>query len=147
MKLVKPPGQFYDGKPCIYGHGTMRYSAGGACVVCSRQKSKERYASGRKKKSKYDPVYRRERNLLANYGLTIEQYDALSEAQGHVCAICGGIGEGHMSRRLVVDHCHRSGKMRALLCGKCNVGLGSFDDNPTKLRQAIEYLAGGTRRG
>jgi hypothetical protein len=87
---------------------------------------------------------RRARNLKRNYGLTIEQYDALLAQQSGRCAICGDRGENHNSKRLVVDHNHRTDAIRALLCLTCNLGLGGFKDDPERLKKAIEYL---TRHG
>lgn len=129
----------YIGLPCKLGHGTERYSAGGSCIVCSKEKSKRRWEEGTKKRAKYDPVYRRNRNLMANYGLTLADYDRMAEDQGNGCAICGGPPTGNTGR-FHVDHCHKTGNIRSLLCGKCNTGLGSFDDSPEKLRLAIAYL-------
>jgi hypothetical protein len=73
------------------------------------------------------------------YGLTVEQYEALLERQAGRCAICrtdepGGRGNWH------VDHCHESNAVRGLLCATCNVGLGMFRDDPTRLAAAIAYL-------
>jgi hypothetical protein len=53
------------------------------------------------------------------------------------CALCGG---PPTERGLVIDHCHRSGKVRALLCSSCNKGLGFFRDDPERLTAAITYL-------
>ena len=70
--------------------------------------------------------------------MTLEQYDQLFESQGGVCAICGRIDSD--GRRLSVDHDHRAGKVRGLLCGKCNRGIGIFDEDIIKLQSAINYL-------
>jgi len=59
-------------------------------------------------------------------------------AQGGVCAICGGINDNDDA--LSVDHDHETGRIRGLLCSKCNKGLGSFNDDPELLRKAIAYL-------
>jgi hypothetical protein len=73
------------------------------------------------------------------YGVSVEQYDALSTAQGHVCALCKTPAlDRH--KRLVVDHCHATGKVRALLCQPCNRALGQFRDNATILQRAADYL-------
>ena len=73
------------------------------------------------------------------YGLAPGDYERMLEAQGGVCAICkreprsGG-------RKLHVDHCHRTKKVRGLLCWHCNVGLGEFGDSPERLESASLYL-------
>jgi hypothetical protein len=77
------------------------------------------------------------------YGLTHEQYKSLLISQGSRCAICRtktprGRGEW------AVDHDHTTGKVRGLLCTKCNTGIGLFDDDPARLRAAIKYLVGAT---
>lgn len=75
------------------------------------------------------------RELRKRYGLTLDEYEKLS-ASG--CAICG-VSAG--SRRLCVDHDHKTGKIRGILCGNCNSGLGRFKDDPELLRKAAQYLA------
>lgn len=83
------------------------------------------------------------RNLRAYYDISYEEYLEMIEAQQNRCAICGDPpdpnGKGSFSR-LHVDHHHGTGKVRALLCGPCNKGLGDFRDDPDRLRKAIEYL-------
>lgn len=85
------------------------------------------------------------------YGITVEEYWALAEAQGHRCAICGCTKETAMRGRvsqhtdefwLHVDHDHESGKVRGLLCMECNTGLGKFRDDVSVLSAAISYLRG-----
>jgi len=81
---------------------------------------------------------------LCRHGCGIEQYRAILETQGGKCAICG-VAEGHRSRygricRLAVDHDHRSGEVRGLLCNNCNRGLGRFKDSVESLQAAISYL-------
>jgi hypothetical protein len=75
-------------------------------------------------------------HLKRRYGMSLADYDALLAHQGGVCAICGKKSK----RRLVVDHCHSLRKVRGLLCDKCNIGLGMFDDDIDRLRAAIAYL-------
>lgn len=77
-------------------------------------------------------------NLKTKYGITIEQYDAMLEAQGGVCAICSTPDpEG---QRLGVDHCHTTGQIRDLLCTRCNRGIGHFFDDPSRVDKAAAYL-------
>jgi hypothetical protein len=74
---------------------------------------------------------------LATYGLTIAAYDSMLAGQEGVCAICG---RPSGKRRPAVDHDHATGKVRGLLCGRCNQGLGYFGDAPDRLRLAVAYL-------
>ncbi len=74
--------------------------------------------------------------LKMKYGLTGKKYEQMFNAQGGVCAICSGSED----RLLCVDHDHKTGKVRGLLCTQCNLMLGNSDDSPERLRLAIEYL-------
>lgn len=87
---------------------------------------------------------RRSRLLFEKYKMTEAEYEVLNAQQSGVCAICQEPEtkihrEGGLCR-LVVDHNHRTGDVRALLCSACNVGLGSFRDNPDRLLAAVRYL-------
>lgn len=86
-----------------------------------------------------DPEYRRVWRLGNKYGITADEYTRMVAAQGGGCAICGAT-ECDDGRRLHVDHCHETGKVRGLLCAACNHGLGKFRDSPLLLRRAVEYL-------
>lgn len=72
------------------------------------------------------------------YGITWDQYQSLITAQNNLCAICNK-GESP-KRRLAIDHCHRTGRVRGLLCIKCNRALGYFGDDPAVVRAALGYL-------
>lgn len=78
-------------------------------------------------------------NLYKNYGITESDYLLMYENQQGVCAICFGKST-LKSGRLAVDHCHKTGKIRGLLCRHCNSGLGLFRDNAENLDRAIKYL-------
>lgn len=78
----------------------------------------------------------RKYHLKKHYGLTPEQYAVMRKAQHGRCAIC----RRRSPRRLHVDHCHRTGRLRALLCNRCNLGIGYFDDCPALMRKAAAYL-------
>jgi hypothetical protein len=73
--------------------------------------------------------------LMRNYGLTVDDFNEMARLQSGCCAICGSA-----ERQLVVDHCHESGHVRALLCNNCNTGLGMFGDNVDMLISAVAYL-------
>lgn len=79
------------------------------------------------------------------YGIRVDEYERMFAQQGGVCAICRGhetmasntVG---MVARLAVDHCHATGKIRALLCNQCNRGLGRFRDDINLMEAAVAYL-------
>lgn len=79
-------------------------------------------------------IARRKIRLMADYGLSIEEYDVLMERADHRCEICGS------SLRLRVDHCHATGIIRGVLCDPHNTALGSFGDNTDHLLAAVGYL-------
>jgi hypothetical protein len=89
--------------------------------------------------------------LQKTYGITFKEYKVMYLAQDGCCSICAtkfdldyvlrdGPAAEFAAIPLVVDHCHESGNVRALLCSSCNSGLGFFKDNQTSLAKAIEYL-------
>lgn len=87
--------------------------------------------------------YQAERTLRDKFGLTRAQFDELLASQGGGCAICGtknGMVRRGKELRLVVDHCHTTGRVRGILCNSCNNGLGRFKDDPKLLRRAAEYI-------
>ncbi len=77
-------------------------------------------------------------HLRRKYGMTLEQFDAMLEAQGGVCAICGK--PRPEERTLHVDHDHDTGKIRGLLCFRCNNALGDFEEEYELFRGAADYL-------
>lgn len=97
-------------------------------------KQRERYRNNRAK------VLRQ--NRVRKYGLLPEQFEALKAFQSSKCAICKSL----IDDSAAVDHCHKTGEVRGLLCRRCNTGLGGFCDSPKKLRDAIAYLERGANR-
>ncbi len=75
------------------------------------------------------------RTLASKYGSTAAALKEMRDQQHGRCALCDRWG-----KRLCVDHDHKTGKIRAFLCDKCNVGLGHFNDDPEELHRAIAYL-------
>lgn len=92
------------------------------------------------------PSEKRRRRLNLEYGLTVEQYEAMLGEQGGGCAICGTKIADRANRRHYVDHCHETGIVRGVLCSACNSGLGHFKDNRDLLYRAIEYLSDAARK-
>jgi hypothetical protein len=74
--------------------------------------------------------------LRNKYDLTPGQFDDILAAQGGVCGVCG-----RESDQFVVDHDHDTGQIRGVLCHKCNLGLGQFNDDHELLLKAASYLA------
>ena len=81
-----------------------------------------------------DPRRTLELRLKRDYALDIVAYDALVQQAGGRCMACG------KARKLVVDHCHTTGKIRGLICHGCNVGLGLLGDTVAGLERTIAYL-------
>jgi hypothetical protein len=75
------------------------------------------------------------RHLRRKYGLTLVEFRAMSAAQNHQCLICARY------KKLCVDHCHTTNRVRGLLCQDCNKGLGCFREDPKAFRAAVKYLA------
>lgn len=83
----------------------------------------------------------RRRYIQGEYGLTDEQYQALWEAQGGLCAVCR-----RRFQKLQIDHCHETGAVRGLLCGNCNFAIGRLGDTPAALMRAVNYLRDAQKR-
>jgi hypothetical protein len=77
-------------------------------------------------------------SLKANFGITLEFYFEMLEAQKGVCFVCKQTCK--TGRRLAVDHCHATGRIRGLLCHACNCALGRTNDDPEILRGLANYL-------
>lgn len=82
----------------------------------------------------------RRASLRFNHGMDLDEYDRRVLEQGGVCAICGRSSESQRYGCLAVDHDHKTGLLRELLCDPCNLGLGKFKDDPQLLDAAAAYL-------
>lgn len=107
------------------------------CLSCSQQIKRE-YAK------EYNQTDKGKRVVLSKalkhrYGITLEEYEVLLESQNFKCKICGS-KENTQGWRLAVDHCHKTGRVRGLLCHNCNRALGLFKDNAENLKKAIWYV-------
>ncbi len=114
---------------------TTAYRKGCRCVECVDFMGKRR---------KNDPAQKERARLnnLKRYGLDDATFKSMMDSCGGKCMICGqeakfGFGHGNA---LHIDHDHVTGKVRGLLCGSCNVGLGHFNHDPIRLLDARIYL-------
>ncbi|MFF7881065.1 endonuclease VII domain-containing protein [Streptomyces sp. NPDC020794] len=80
--------------------------------------------------------------LKTQFDITVEDYDRMLAEQGGVCAICSGPPEGSRWKQFHVDHCHTTGRVRGLLCGRCNRGMGYLCDDSEIALRAAQYLSG-----
>lgn len=120
---------FFTGKPCKHGHVAPRFTNNGTCKECHR-------IIAQKNQIKY--------HLKRHFNITEAEYMALCEKQYGVCAICKEEetiidGQTKEVKPLSVDHCHNTGKIRGLLCTKCNLGISYFNHEPYLLRNAALY--------
>lgn len=106
------------------------------CIECHRR----RCADYNKRNREGLALKQRAVVLRKTYGITVEDYDRMFAEQGGVCALCRRPEPDRRRKYLSVDHCHRNGNVRALLCSRCNKGLGHFLDDPVLLRLAADYL-------
>jgi hypothetical protein len=112
-----------------------------------RQSHKKEILERRRRRRATDPAYRerelarerkwRRKNAFETvYGISLEQYEAMVARQGGLCAIC----KCKPDKTLCVDHCHATGRVRALLCSSCNSMLGFAQDDPRRLEAGGGYL-------
>lgn len=119
-------------KPETAFHRSGKQGRNSMCAPC---RAEVRRARGREE-SRRTPESSLRGKLLRLYGITLEQFQELSDAQGGVCAICRKPPpEG---KRLAVDHCHSTGAVRALLCIACNAAVGIYELHD---RAVADYLA------
>ena len=128
-KKEMPPTEFYPG------------ARNNPCKKCGHKRQVEDRRSQPIRAKEID----RRRTLKYEFGITPEQYCAMLQRQNGLCAICQNPesvrnGVTNAPRKLAVDHDHTTGRVRDLLCQKCNTALGKFRENPMILERAIAYL-------
>jgi hypothetical protein len=113
-------------RPCPKGH-TLRFTASANCVECNSE-TLRREAEARK--------WTRRFRL---YGLTQDRFHEILRDQGSACPICtDALAE---LSKIHVDHCHDTGRVRGLLCGRCNQAIGLLREDPDTMRRAIAYVS------
>jgi len=145
-KEPKPETDFWAPKKIIR-NGRTYYSRYAFCKSCGSIRQRAKYTPERERRyraNRYraDPDYKVKQHLSHNYGITLDQYEALLAKQNGICAICGTDKPGNRpsATRFHIDHCHSTGEIRGLLCGNCNAGIGRFADSPIRLEAAARYL-------
>jgi hypothetical protein len=121
------------------GHNTLCSECNRRRVKEWRKKNPEKRALQAAKEGKQD--YVKNKHLKRDFGITLDEYNVMFEQQEGCCKICKR-HQVHFSRRLAVDHCHSTGKIRGLLCSQCNTLLGMAKDDTLVLQEAINYLTG-----
>lgn len=159
-KPIRKNNKYYEGRKSIEckKHGLVegdqlivRENDYLRCRLCAyeRNRSWEKRNPDKVKKMKRDTYLRyitkyEEESILRQKKIAKEEYYRLIEKQNNKCAICFNNEtkqrkDGTLSP-LCIDHCHKTGKVRGLLCNKCNRGIGFFKDNINNLKNAIDYL-------
>lgn len=116
------------------------------CSVCSKEKPLEQFnKSSQGQRSYRCSTCTSKAFLRYRYGITVKQFEDLVTTQKGNCAICNKkleINADGISRtkNVAVDHCHKTGKVRGVLCKNCNIALGFMGDSVENLTKAIEYL-------
>lgn len=128
---TKPVAAFYP-----LGGGRPGYRS--YCKMCTTAKKRDAYQRLGGRDIPYAQVLQRE------YGLTLDDYNAMLRKQAHRCAVCRRAetvkGRGGQIRRLAVDHDHVTGAVRGLLCHRCNVLVWALEDNHTTLDAIRRYV-------
>jgi hypothetical protein len=111
------------------------------CRDCRSKDSHQRLLLRKTDPNKKERIKRKSLidHLRYQFGMSLEEFEKLFKAQNGRCKICGKTQEEN-NKRLSIDHCHKTGKIRGLLCNNCNRGLGLFKDNPALLESALSYL-------
>lgn len=125
--VLKELSEFYKTTDRKSGHKTV-------CKECIKADPLS------EKRKEYMRNYGKNYHLKTKYNLTQDEYNQLLVKQNHKCAICGIDEKEAFRKKLYVDHCHTSGKVRELLCHPCNAGLGLLKESIPTLANAIAYL-------
>lgn len=113
-------------------------SDGYLCSPCNSCRNADRRRRVSENPEKYRKSYRKQ-SVKRTYGLSNEEFERLVENCKNCCMICGR-HSSEQEKELHVDHCHKTGKVRGLLCSRCNTGIGMLGDNADSVKRALEYL-------
>jgi hypothetical protein len=122
-----------------YSKKNLKFGVSYRCKACDSTRAKKYAINNRQKIQKNA----REYHLTKNYGMTTTEYESLVSIRNGKCDCCGSVASEttkHPLNKLVIDHCHETGKIRGLLCSRCNIGIGVLGDTLEHTRKAYEYL-------
>lgn len=139
-KKLKPIELFHKKNGELTLSGEQKYRS--HCIPCGREYSHsnwlKRKESGEHRRVSY------KYQLNKNYNLSVHQFNEMYRGQSGACLICGKTLENIFllvkGVRLAIDHCHKTGKVRGMLCNNCNSGIGKLNDDIEMLEKAIWYL-------
>ncbi len=117
----------------FYFHRASKDGLASDCKHCAKIRMKEYRGAGDNTNKEHN-----RRNNLKKIGMSLEEYDEMFDDQGSRCAICRK-KQGNL-RTFNVDHDHVTGKTRGIICNRCNIGLGCFDDDIDAVRKVLKYL-------
>ncbi len=134
-KVDKPYSEYHRSKKSKDGFGYR-------CIPCDRAARVKYREENRRRFLKRT----QETNWMMRFGMTRADYDSMLSIQEGRCAICasenpnGSKSTSTKNRNFSVDHCHKTGKIRGLLCANCNRGLGLLGDTEESIAKALDYL-------
>jgi hypothetical protein len=114
------------------GHPDKRHVAHGKCPAC--------YTAWLRASNPQKDARDRQKARARFHGIELEDFERILAEQDGCCGLCGKRLRSRRDRH--IDHCHRTGRVRGVLCFTCNKGLGMLGDNEVGLRRAIAYLRG-----
>ena len=129
LKQISEFNPRYDGTDKVYP----------SCRLCQQIKQTEYQKAKRAADPEGEAKKQREAQIKYKYGITPDQYEEIFESQDYKCAICG-TEECASGKSFSIDHDHKTGEVRGILCMDCNVSLGKLKDDPELFRKAAEYL-------
>ena len=110
-----------------------------------RKKNVEKLSANNKKwreeNKEQDALVMLKARLKRKYNLSIDEYKTLIESQNNSCKVCGTHAKNNLKGKLYIDHCHTTGKVRGLLCMKCNSALGLLNDDKALIQNLLDYLS------
>lgn len=135
---VLPVAKFHKHAKTLDGHNSY-------CKICTKKINAEWYKKNTERRNAKTNAWAAKNRdhiwaygLQRDYGMTRSDYNKKLNEQNGVCAIC--LGVGLPGKRLCVDHDHKTGAIRGILCHQCNAGIGHFKDDIEKMEMAMSYL-------